>query len=440
MQEAPELAALRHIPWQKVFLFSVATLTSTIVLKFGAIQYLELVYFALIFVLLLLFVENGYHSVWFRLIFWLAMGYALFCLVALLLGIASLRFVFYLPLWLPPLKGPLWITVARILELVASVAGMLYMGQIFGDDASKLKFTMKVYFWTGVASGVFGLISLPMAKLGHNPGGFYDNRLRGFYNEGGPYGLYVVSVLIVGWALDRFGWMPRKLVRWLLALMCVVFILTFSKAGMTAIVTMFALNALLARNLTTRLTTIGIGLAVFVGITQIIDLPAVFRIYRQTAAQYEQLSQYHPEDFNFVYGRVAGAFIVPRMIEAHPLTGVGWGNYGLLRNAPEYRGAAYFTEYADDPALGLLGVAAELGLPLTGFLLLLMLTPFFYLRRLRLPNWAANLALLQFAAHLYGAQLNVTYPWVVSAFALGVGISTSRTGHLPGQQPEIAVS
>jgi hypothetical protein len=305
---------------------------------------------------------------------------------------------------------------------------------------------MRIYFWTGVASGIFSLISVPLAIAGIPvpliPLGAYSDvhRLRGFYNEGGPYGLYVLSVLMVGYALDRMGWLPRRKVRLALGLMCLVFVMCYSKAGMMAVLSVLALNGLLASSVRRRVAILCLGVIVLAGFGQIVNLPAALQRYQETAAQYEALSHYHREDPNFVYGRVAGAYIVPRMIHQHPLAGVGWGNYGLVRNAPEYRGAAVFTQDADDPGLGMFGLAAELGLPLTAFLLSLMLVPFIFLRRLRAPTWMANLALLQPIVHLYGAQLNLTYPWIMSAFALGLGLSFARTRPFPATKPELQVS
>jgi hypothetical protein len=432
--------------WQKAFLFLTAVLASTIDLKFGAIQYLEVIYFGLIFLLLILFVEAGYRGTMYRVILWMAILYLCFCLAALALGIASLRFNFYFPAYVPPLKRPLIITIARIVELIASVTAMLYMGQIFGRDINKARFTMVVYFWTGVASGIYSVLCIPINMSGHGiPGpiliGAYEaNRLRGFYNEGGPYGLYVISLLIIGYAIDRLGWISRRRVRLAMAFLCIIFVMCYSKAGFLAVITVFAFNGLFARSLTQRLIILGSGLAIFIGITQIVDLPAVLRGYEASAAQYERLSHYHKEDANFVYGRIAGAFIVPRMIAAHPLTGIGWGNYGLLRNAPEYRGGAVFTEGADDPGLGMFGLAAEIGLPLLGGLLVVLLLPYFYLRHLKAPIWLSNLALVQPIVHVYGAQLNLTYPWVVTAFALGLGLFWSSQGGFPQENDQLQVS
>jgi hypothetical protein len=432
--------------WQKLFLFITAVLASTIDLKLGAMQYLEIIYFVLIFVLLLVFVEGGYRGAWYRIVFFMAIGYTVFSIAAFVLALASLRFNFYLPLYLGPLKMPFIITLARIAELVASVAAMLYLAQIFAKDVQKVRFTTIVYFWTGIASGIFSILSIPLNMAGLAiPGpiplaAYGANRLRGFYNEGGPYGLYVLSIFVIGYAIERQGWIRRGRVRLAMAFMVPVFVMCYSKAGFLALLTVFIFNGLFARSLTQRLIILGTGLTVFIGITQIVDIPAVLRGYQATAAQYERLSHFHSKDPNFVYGRVAGAYIVPRMIAEHPLTGVGWGNYGLLRNAPEYRGAAVFTEDADDPGLGIFGLAAELGLPLLGGLLILLFLPFFYLRSLGSPVWLSNLALVQPIVHLYGAQLNLTYPWVVTAFALGLGLSYSCSARLAQHDAQLQVT
>ena len=85
------------------------------------------------------------------------------------------------------------------------------------------------------------------------------------------------------------------------------------------------------------------AIAIFlVTVYQVIDLGAALRNYQRLSQAYEWLSHRHAKDGNFVSGRVAGAFIVPKMVEEHPVVGVGWGNYGLVRDAPEYRGAAAF--------------------------------------------------------------------------------------------------
>jgi hypothetical protein len=424
---------------QKLFLTVVAVLASTILLKVASIQYLEVLYFALLFVLGLHFVHDGYRATWYRPIAWLAFAYTAFCVAAIALALASLRFEFYLPVRLEFLKGPVIISLSRTAEIVASLTAMFYMAQTFGQDVSKAKFTMRIYFWTGFASGVYSLLSVPLNIAGLGSFGAYSsiNRLRGFYNEGGPYGNYILSVLAVGFALEREGWLSRGHLRLVSIFLFIVFVFSYSKAGILALLAILFLNVLFARRASQRILIVGLGVAVLVVMTQIIDLSGALRRYKQSSSQYERLSHLHPRDPNFVYGRVAGAFIVPRMLEAHPLTGIGWGNYGLLRNAPEYRGASVFVEDEDDTGLGIFGTAAELGLPLFFLLLLCLIAPFVYLRSTNAPVWISNLALVQPIVHLSGAQLNLTYPWVVTSFALGLGFARTQIAQ-SRPQPQIS--
>ena len=114
------------------------------------------------------------------------------------------------------------------------------------------------------------------------------------------------------------------------------------------------------------------------------------------------------------------------MVQTHPWLGVGFAHYGIVRNTPEYRRLAVFAELNDVPGLGMLQYLAETGIPITLFLLVLLFTPFILLRKTTHLRRATALGLLQPCVHLLGAQLNLTYPWVVSAFALGLTSWTIR--------------
>jgi O-antigen ligase len=114
------------------------------------------------------------------------------------------------------------------------------------------------------------------------------------------------------------------------------------------------------------------------------------------------------------------------MIAAHPFTGIGWGNYGNLRNSPEYRGASLFVAGADEPGLGIFGTAADLGLPLLAFLLFCLFVPVFYVRGREVQLYVLNLALWQPISHIFGSQLNLTYPWITTALALGLAYSRQQ--------------
>jgi hypothetical protein len=135
------------------------------------------------------------------------------------------------------------------------------------------------------------------------------------------------------------------------------------------------------------------------------------------------LSNYHTLDGNYVAGRVAGAVLGPRMIAARPLRGIGWGNYPMVRDDPEYRrGTAFSIVNQDAPGLGPIDYIVELGIPLWLYMTWISIKPVIYLRRAGASAWLFSLAMMQPISNWFGAHLNLTYPWVVVGFALGMGL------------------
>lgn len=429
-----------HIPqnddtrtiWQTIFLTLVGVLSSTVLLKIAMVQYLEILYFFEIILLLLIFTSNGYQVVWYRPFLRLATFWAMFLVAAIILGLASARFQFYLPDTISLLRTPIAVTFSRAFEIGASVAILLYLAHEFRKSVGKRRFTMRLYFWIGIASAVYSVISYPLDVAGIVSLGAYgdSHRLRGFYNEGGPYGLYVLSLFFVGVALEKQGFVSKLKIRASFLLLAVVFMMAVSKAAIFAGIALLLVNTFFGLSLRKRFLMFGLGLVTLFATAQTPFISNAIKTYQNAGAAYERLSHFKAQDGNYVYGRVAGLFIVPRMIAAHPLTGVGLGNYGITRNAPEYRGTAVWVDEADDPGLGMAGYAAELGLPLVAFVYLCLLLPAIYLHRLQAPSYLINLALVQPVVHTFGAQLNLTYPWIVTMFALGLGFSDAETSKI----------
>jgi hypothetical protein len=409
--------------WDWLFLALSGALSSTILLKVAEIQYMELVFAVQIFLLVYTFLWQGLSVRLLTLILVLGSFYCLFLLCAIGLSLVSLRNQFYFPRDLNLLRFPVWITLARSAELIVDAGGMLYLVHKFRSSRLAYVFTMRVYFWVGVLSSVYSVLTYPLNLLRIADLGTYDidHRMRGFYNEGGPYGLYCISVILVGLALLRIELIRPKFIRVGIAIVALGLLGSRSKAAVFAFVVLFVLDGFLIRGARNKAAML-VGLMIVLSIVPVfVDVPGQLRSYERGALLYERISKGSYNDGNFVYGRIAGAFIVPRMMRAHPFIGVGWGNYGLVRNDPQYRGASAWASIDDQPSLGLAGTAAELGIPLTLFLLFTLLFPFFYLHHRKAPLFVQNMALLQPLVHIFGAQLNVTYPWVVTAFALGLG-------------------
>lgn len=413
--------------WEKAFLLLTGVLSATILLKIGQIQYLELLYALQMVLLLGVFARQGFEARVFRSMLVFASLYGAFTVLALGLAAASLGQDFYLPSDLSALHRPLILALLRAAELLASLSIMLWLVHVFARNEAKLRLLMRVYFWTGVVSCLYSLLTLPLEAAGLGTFGTYSHlRWRGFFNEGGPFGLYLISLLLVAMAMRALRWERRSVLWFAIVLFTISLLGSRSKAAAVALFLLLAVNVLLLQSGKRRLITLVVFLVAVGGLGASVDLGKALQLYRVGAETYERLSRLHAKDTNVVQGRVAGLFIVPRMIEQHPLVGVGWGNYGLVRNAPEYRGASAWAEFADEPALGVLGQASEFGLPLTLLLLVCLFFPPAYLRSIHAPGYVLNLALLQPFVHLFGAQLNMTYPWVVTAMALGLGLAAER--------------
>ena len=424
--------------WERFFLAATAVLATTILLKVVAIQWLELLYLFQIMLIALNFIRRDLRATGFGPFLWLGFLYFLFMAAAMGLAVASFRFTFYYPPGIPWFIYPGWVTFSRIVELFASTFILLWLADLFRRETNKLRFTMRIYFWTGVVSAVYSYLSYFLdISTGEQRYGSYliNHRFRGFYNEGGPWGLYLFTVIFVGLALYSLHWEPVMRMRIGLALLPIAFYKSYSKAAFSAVLVLLLINGLFTSGIAKRVLILASFAVIFTIGARNFDLGQALSITSNDDS-YERLSHIRYGDPNFVYGRLAARFIVPRMIAAHPYTGIGWGNYGILRNDPRYRGASYFTTIADQPGLGALGYAAELGLPLLAFLGFLLLLPYFYLRWHRAPTWMTNLALMSPLVHIFGAQLNVTYPWVVTAFALGLGFATANTQKLqPAEAP-----
>lgn len=411
-------------PFDTLFLLAVGTLASTIVLKFAGIQYLEYIYFLLLAVLFTRLLRAQLSLRTDPPIFRLAFCWIVFCLLAMLTALYSTTRPFYV-FERSLLKQPVWVAISRLGEVFANVGGMIYLAHLFRRDRRKLLFTMRVYFYTGVASALYSILCMFSFRVLHHLLPNSSDRANGFYNEGGPYGLYLLSVLAVGLFLRPL--VPKKGLFYagyfasLIALS-----LTGSKASYLGIIMIFALLALLAATMKQRLISVGAFVLIVAIVVSQTNLQAGLEVYAKGTKAYELLSNFDPHNANIVVGRVAGLYLAPKMVQLHPWFGVGFAHYGLVRDSPAYRGLSVFVDINDVPGLGMLQYLAELGFPITIFLTVLLCTPFVLLRRTTHLRRATALGLIQPVVHLLGAQLNLTYPWVVSAFAIGLTSWTIR--------------
>ncbi len=390
-------------------------------LKIAEIQFLEFFYAAEVLLLAVWFLLHPNPLRIFRPFYSIGLRWTIFSFFALLLAAFSLRQNFYLE-HVGPLKQPFILSVARIGELFLDVFFMLYLAERYRRDGRLCRFAAITYYLVGVAGALYSLISLPLGLSGVYNGW----RMRGFNNEGGSFGTYVATLVFLTMALKSEGWISRRTALFSQVLFAINLIGSQSKAALFEFfVFLFLVPALRLRGVKLIGSTIIAGLVMaFVWIT--FDVNAKLWTYTSAIGEYQRVSVLRPNDYNYVAGRVAGLFLAPTMIMAHPLVGIGLGNYPIVRDDPQYRKGTPIIEPAiDSPSLGPIDYIVDLGFPLFFYFTWVEIAPAISLLKRGEKAGVVCLMLMQPVANWFGAHLNLTYPWVGAAIALGISYGRS---------------
>ena len=353
---------------------------------------------------------------------------------------------FYINAALPLLKQPYILNVSRFAELyccvIFSFLVAFYFKKMSGPKVLQLlEFTLKIQIY------VLGLFFCCLyflyrvrilSLVGENGFLVYDStpaagevsfRLRGFFNEGGPFGLFYAYLFIVyDWVLMR-----RKRSD-LIGKLLIVFIIVLaaSKAGYSLIIIFLAFKAY---NLSNK--------SRYAIILKKVVLPIVFAgaffLLYMVASVYIERSDYIKQvgidlkssdatDPNSVMGRVSGMTIAPNIIQHNYAIGIGLGNYPLVRNNPLYR--AYFPEVSVDnwDSAGLGGLV-DLVMD-GGFLFFSLFLFIFYklYKQVKKTDKGLYPLLASFILpFFFGVQLYFLYPW----FSLGLIIFFLQKRNMP---------
>jgi len=276
-------------------------------------------------------------------------------------------------------------------------------------------------FYTGIAAAtalasILGWVLLMGGGVSTPVVYGFDSRARGLFNEGGPYGMFLVSAGAAALLRARlFPPLHRFRTKAMLAVLAIALLLSGSKAGLLAAVLLCGAAGIASASRRRRIALIFAAVAILAA--TVVLFQSKFLAYWLLYQHFDEAAAYHPDDPNFVMGRVAGALIVPRMIAAHPVGGIGLGNYSLMRNDPGYLQGIPPSDEWDLPGMGLLGATAELGAPLALFLFGILLRPLW--KAMGRPGAVITAAAaFQPVAFLLGVNLNFFYPWLITAFAI----------------------
>ena len=350
----------------------------------------------------------------------LRLQYGIFLVLSTAISILSFRLSFYPPPNISLLKQPGFVSLSRLFELGLAIWFMLVLAASMARRQTLLRLALSAYCAAGLVSAIASIVSFGLeATLGWHLYPVYgrDHRVRGFLNEGGPYGLFLISVILAALLRARY-FPPRSRIahRFAVLTLIVALGLSGSKAGILAAAALCLFGVIVST--TTRQRFVLAALLVLTTASFVLLFRARFVSYVYTFSNFQMQVYMRQSDPNLVMGRIVAVFIVPRMILAHPLLGIGLGNYSLMRNDPDYLRGLPPADQWDLPGLGLIGVAAEMGVPLTIYFFLILLKPMRYAKLAKAPAVLRVAAAFQPAAVLLGVNLNFFYPWLFSAFAL----------------------
>jgi hypothetical protein len=413
-------ATLKDVPRNdRIVVFILAFFAGWPALKVANVQLLEMFMMGHLAWLMLKFCMNGFTA---RLRgLWIRPGifYGVVMLAILLTSLSSIRMQRY------PVEGPyflhypMMVVVLRYLELFLVVFYSLYMAEKLRRSAVLRDYALKTYLNSALITSCLTLGGWVLWKGTHKA--FFvtsDGRGTGEFPEGGPWGLFLLTVAIVAWILWKRRLISRQKWYFSLYVLGTSFYLCKSKACALCALTIFITQIFFGHNLKQKIASIVLLAGTFGAIWYTFDVPGLVRMFSTLQQEAEILVALNPLDANVAYGRVAGSVIVPRMIARHPITGIGMGNYPVMRNDPAYLGIMYPDHFYDLPGLGLLWVAAELGIPLLIALYGMMLYPAFRVSRAHGNPLLLTLALCQPYVHLMGCEITWYYPWLASAFVL----------------------
>jgi hypothetical protein len=357
--------------------------------------------------------------------------YAIFLVAALGLAMWTLQY----PTFPPPNSGLLktapFVSIARGVQLVVSMGTLTLLALAITRRPTLVNLAAQLYVYVGVACALYGVVSWMGLYAGVNLGGAYgaefQPRARGPFVEGGPFGVYLVSVILMCIFRRRILRRGNPGFYWIhMGALFFALLVASSKAGILLALVLILYYAMLEKKLR---YVVGLGVVV-APLFLFSNVVGGIQGYAHSYMNFDQEFAERADDPSLIMGRGMAMLLMPSMILDHPISGIGLGNYSLQRNNPEYLGNLPPSDLWDLPGLGLVGYTAELGLPLFLFACWMIWRPVALTRRAYAGSTlVVLLASYQFFAHMLGAQVTFMYPWIVSAIAIGYALTHRKEAY-----------
>lgn len=304
------------------------------------------------------------------------------------------------------LKSKFVISIVRTIELTLCLVVLNSIFNLKNYRASNYSKVLKIFLDYNFLFILFTLLlfCMDVATGSHLVAYGPTHRLRAFYVEGGPYGLFIATLIFLELSSHR------RLLQ--LTVFLGALLLSQSKAGYV-----FALlcTGYFAMSHTRQLKAlvdprhrIRFGAAVLLFIP--LFLGATYLIGKDYVKDMTNISEEianRPDDTSLVMGRISGTFIGLNIITNNPLLGVGSGNYSLVRNNPIYRGIFPAIDKWDLGGLGgIFNILTENGI--AGLCFFITSTLLYF----KLNKENLKFIILFILPFVLGAQLYMIYPWV----------------------------
>ncbi len=311
------------------------------------------------------------------------------------------------------IKAPYIITIGRYFELITCVSLSIITFRLFQNNKNdSQKIISHLVDWnigiTLIFVSIYLLVIIGILPMKDSIVIYDNNRLRGLYNEGGPYGLMLSFIFMLTFFQENN---KKRIVKQLFLFVIIAFCAK-SKAGMLFVVMWIGILNL--EYLKSKFKTFIYPIAILFFMSFYFFFMNVSSMYITEFNRIKKSVSERPDDINLVLGRVSGTYIVPKMIEKNLIFGIGLGNYPLLRNNIEYR--TFFPKppkkVIDIDAHGFGGIVdiiVDMGV--TGFLIFMFIIYILY-KDLKNLN-KGKIVLLGFVLmYCFGVQLYFLYPWV----------------------------
>jgi hypothetical protein len=318
---------------------------------------------------------------------------------------------FYLLENVSVLKMPYIISIGRFLELVSCInlAALVHLYLKNKDNNEKL-ILIKAIFNTSFAIMIINVLIYYLHIYGiieKTELVYWTDRLRGWYGEGGPYGLMLsFTYILTFFYKSKYHHISRIII------LFVIFFLAKSKAGIFLVLVWYFI--IYSKRLYEKLKELNLIFIVAFSIFFTLIFIKLSEKYIDDIKNVKREMKERPTDVNLVMGRIAGVFIFPKMIVDYPILGIGLGNYPIMRNNPEYLEFIPKSPRGKTDAHGFGGLIQLLvngGLII--FLSYIYIMYKFYLKIKINENRTENFLLIFLFFFIFGVQIYFLYPWVL---------------------------